>query len=145
MARGSGWRRYPAFYGMTGLQLRRARGPYLVTLYNASTYSILSRVYPSYSWLPWLMEHAPGAFWLDAQNQRAFLDSIAPQLDVTRFFHFHKLSMDSIATSGGKTLRTAVASSVTSTLRAAFPEFAWSPWNFDFAPVLCPRVDMNSI
>jgi hypothetical protein len=60
--------------------------------YNDTLYTLLSRVYPEFEWLPWKFGNCPPSFWKDLKNQRNFMEWVGKQLNVNEMEDWYKVT-----------------------------------------------------
>jgi hypothetical protein len=76
-------------------------------------------VYPEFTWYQWLFDSCPHNFWLEASNQRKYLDWIAETLQISSW---HQVSNRDILPYKGERLLNLYNNSITQAVLTLYPD-----------------------
>jgi hypothetical protein len=124
----------------------------------------LLALYPEHTWHEWMFSRVPDGFWNSIENQRRYLDWLAPQLkfvkppetiirplkfslayhslskfplenSVSKLEDWYQVSLQQFETIAGESLlRSNYSSSLVQLLTTVYPEHKWHIWKFTSAP-----------
>ncbi len=92
------------------------------------TFKVLSTCFPELKVQITPRRKFPSGYWKKIDNQRTFLETLAPKLSVNKRSDWYNISVDRILKSGGSGLITKYNGSLISALRAIYPDTKWSDW-----------------
>jgi hypothetical protein len=72
--------------------------------YRGSLKRALQAIYPDFPWKAWKFTKVGSGFWLDAKNQREFMDSVAEELKISNFEDWYSVQRIQIEDIGGSSL-----------------------------------------
>eukprot|EP01114_Cavostelium_apophysatum_P017565 TRINITY_DN5254_c0_g1_i1.p1 TRINITY_DN5254_c0_g1~~TRINITY_DN5254_c0_g1_i1.p1 ORF type:complete len:742 (+),score=155.67 TRINITY_DN5254_c0_g1_i1:67-2292(+) len=104
----------------------------ILDVFNESHISALLTLYPEHPWKVASFSSVPVGFWLDVNNQRAFMDEVVRQkLDIKDDEAWYSVTKTDIFNSGGSSfLHYYGNDSLYDILSAIYPEKNWSPEKF---------------
>jgi hypothetical protein len=92
----------------------------------------LKVIYPSHPWQQWkFVEQVPIKFWKDMKNQRAYMDTMAKELNIKQPSDWYTVPRDMLIERDGGGLLHHYQSSLPKALAAIYPEFKWETWKFN--------------
>lgn len=95
---------------------------------------MLSSIYSSYEWLPWLFIQCPKNYMDDLKNQRKYIEWASIQLSIKDQSDWYKINTRDIQKLGGSTLLSRYSGSLYSLLSNVYSEYNWLPWLFNKYP-----------
>jgi hypothetical protein len=119
------------WYNIRGDQVVEHDGGGFLRKYNNNPIRMLQSVFPSYPWLPWKFFAVPDGYWKNKENQKQFLDWLAPQLQIRTWEDWYSVTGGTIAQHGGRwLLQDHYDNSVPALLSSVYPNYPWLPWGF---------------
>ncbi len=94
-----------------------------MALYGYNIITALSCVYPEHTWEP---ARVATGYWLEKQNQKRFLDSLAQELHITHVQEWSTLRVADIKARGGSGLLRYYGTSLLKAVRSIYPEASLS-------------------
>jgi hypothetical protein len=91
---------------------------------------MLAAVFPEQSWDPFRFQSLPRNYWNDVNNQRSFLERIAPQLNVSTLEDWHSIKTKDVIRLGGAGLLSRYGDSLRKALYSIYPDHKWDEWKF---------------
>ncbi len=111
------------WYSVSTSVIRKHGGGALLQKYNNSPSTLLTSVFPDYPWQTHKFARVPVRHWDDMSNQRAFMDTLAPKLNVTHMDDWYNLTCASLQQHGGGRLLAKHNNSLFKLLTKVFPEY----------------------
>jgi hypothetical protein len=94
---------------------------------------MVTAVYPDHPWKQWkFSEKLPRNFWINTDNQRAFLDYVAEKLGIRTHDEWYYISKSALEEIGGETVLKSYGG-LASLLIACYPEYRWEMEMFEKA------------
>ena len=126
----SGW------YDVDAKALAGVGGEPLLLKYGNTMYSLLSKLFPEHPWLAFKFGHAPRGYWASTENQRAFLEDLAPklQIDKEHLDGWYRIDPATVIKYGGKGVLKRYNDSLIRLLAAVYPNHPWDPSKFTSRP-----------
>lgn len=113
------------WYKLTQSKLRKNYGGTLLRNSNGSIIAVCEQAFPEYDWKPWLFDKAPNGFWLELQNQRAYLDWLAIKLEISHPEGWYRYDRDVLNRNHGAGLLDQYSTSLARALVANYPDTNW--------------------
>ncbi len=123
------------WYKLTTTSLRKLGGSSLLCKYNFSLAKLLSTVYPEYpyflciislfgyKWNLACFSQVPREYWDKIPNQRAFMDDLAKQLNITDQEGWFNVTTNTLKQHRGTSLLHKYHDSVTKLISSVYPEY----------------------
>ncbi len=119
------------WYNVTAAALKRHGAHKLIAKYNNSMTKLLSTVYHEYTWVPSQFTCVPRSYWAVVDNQRAFMDNLAKELNITKHEDWYNITVRTMQQHGaGGLLATRHNGSLKKLLTTVYPEYAWRASKF---------------
>ena len=94
---------------------------------------MLSTVYSEHPWKQWkFSEKLPAKFWINTENQRAFMDHVAEKLGIRTLDEWYYMSKSALEEIGGEMIIKSYGG-IASLLIACYPEYRWDMLMFERA------------
>lgn len=119
------------WYRVSQDDLHRIGGATLLLRYGGSPSALLADTIPEHKWVPWKFDKLPRAFWDSMENQKAYFEWAARQLNVGAPSGWYDVTTRQIHKErGGSLLNSHYKGSLIQALRAVYHHHEWLPWMF---------------
>jgi len=104
--------------------------------FDGFLYRALEFAYPEQKWFPWLLSQSiPKEFWTKQEYQRKYMDWLGRKLNYYHHEAWYQVAMnDFVNNKGGKEILEIFENSIAKSLAAAYPNYEWLNWKFNYMP-----------
>jgi hypothetical protein len=132
-------------YFITQSDFNELHGSSLLRMYDSAVHKVLQSVYPEFQFFPWLFTHTPDSYWDSAENQAAYFNWLAYELNINDPSDWYDVSSHVITSTGAAGLLQRYHGNLSDALLAIYPQYPWQPEKFTQLPVTHHRKYMNWI
>ncbi len=120
------------WYCVTTRDFQKNRGYSLINQYGGSSH-VITKLFPSHDWKPWMFRTAPSGFWLERENRVDYLRWLGEQLGFEKPEDWYAIQItDFNEHYGGSFL---LRGKMSSLVKELYPKFQWQDWKFCTTPI----------
>jgi len=118
------------WYQYSGLNIVEKNGKGLINKFDGSLYLLLSSVYPSFDWKPWLFASPPRNLWTTMETKHKFAKHLEQELHLQTPSDWLQVTTEDFIQHGGSGLLKEYQGSIANYLQDIYPEKQWNDWEF---------------
>eukprot|EP01125_Pyxidicula_operculata_P009617 TRINITY_DN3159_c0_g2_i2.p1 TRINITY_DN3159_c0_g2~~TRINITY_DN3159_c0_g2_i2.p1 ORF type:complete len:521 (+),score=86.79 TRINITY_DN3159_c0_g2_i2:779-2341(+) len=127
--------RFDDWHSLQLTDLRNNDGSMMLSKYPSSISVVVSDIYNSYRWSPWLFSITPKNTCSDVNNVLRFMDDFGRRSSISSFQEFYNCTvLQLLETEGFPGILSKYSNSPSNIFGELYPQYQWSLWKFLYRP-----------